>query len=78
MSDPRSVLSDGESIIVPAGNHVELVCCDCALVHDVWPSYDAQARMISLMFVRNNDKTKVARRKKRRKKEGIFKGRGRP
>ena len=74
MSDPRSVLSDGESIIVPAGNHIELVCCDCALVHDVWPSYDAQNRMISLMFVRNDDKTKPKRRKKRRKKEGIFKG----
>lgn len=77
MSDPRSVLSDGESIIVPAGDHIELVCCDCALVHDLCPSYDAGARMVSLMFVRNNDKTKVARRKKRRRKEGIFKGTGR-
>lgn len=70
--DLRSTLWDGESIIVSAGDHVELVCCDCALVHDVFPSYDPNNRKIALMFLRNDEKTKPKRRKKRRKKEGVF------
>ena len=73
MSDDRNIVSDGESIIVPPGHHVGLICCDCGLVHDIWPSYDAQRRMISIMFVRDDDETKAARKKKRRKREGIFK-----
>ena len=73
MSELRSVVSDGESIIVPAGHHIPLTCCDCGLVHDLWPSYDPRSRLVSMMFVRNDEATKKARRKKRRKKEGVFK-----
>ena len=75
MNDPRSIVSDGESIIVPVGHHVDLRCCDCGLVHDIWPSYDPSKRMISIMFVRNDEKTKKVRMRKRRRKEGIFKRR---
>ena len=75
MSDDRSILSDGECIIVGAGKHISLRCCDCGLVHDVWPSYDADKRMVSIMFVRDDDETKKVRRPLRRKGEGIFKRR---
>ena len=73
MSDEREVVSDGESIIVPAGHHVVLQCCDCGLVHDIWPSYDAQRRRVSIMFVRNNEETKLAQRKMKRNRTGVFK-----
>jgi hypothetical protein len=72
-SDDRHHKSDGESIIVPAGAHVSMICCDCGLVHNVWPSYDPVTRQVSMMFVRNTDDTKVERRKMRRKKQGVFK-----
>ena len=73
MADTRDILSDGECIIVGAGKHVVLRCCDCGLVHDVWPSYDARNRMVSIMFVRDNEDTNKARRAMRRRGDGMFK-----
>lgn len=70
---PRSSLVDGESCIGPVGQHQILTCCDCGLAHSIWPSYDAQTQQVSIMFVRNNKETKIARRKLRRKREGVFK-----
>lgn len=71
--DPRGLLTDGESIIVGTGARIEFTCCDCGLVHSIWPSYDAVSRFVALMLVRDEDRTRVARRKMRRKKEGVFK-----
>ena len=73
MNTSRSSLADGESCIGPVGCHQQLSCCDCGLVHNIWPSYDPQTKQVSIMFVRDEKETKVARRSLRRKKAGVFK-----
>ena len=74
----RSHLVDGESIITPTGVHRRLVCCDCGLVHDIWPSYDPEAQQVSIMIVRNDEETKPQRTRLRRKRAGVFKRWARP
>ena len=69
MDNLRSQAFDGESIITRAGAHIEIVCCDCGLVHDVWNSYDPTKRMTSLMFVRNNERSKEVRKERKKKKK---------
>ena len=78
MNDERNHLVDGESVIGPPGVHQRLVCCDCGLVHDIWPSYDPRAKQVSIMFVRNNEETKPERTRLRRKRAGVFKRWPRP
>ena len=79
MSDnKRSNLVDGESIIGPPGVHQKFVCCDCGLVHDLWPSYDPTTIQVSIMFVRNDKDTKPERTRLRRNRIGVFKHWPRP
>lgn len=72
-NDERNRLIDGESIIGPPGGHRRLVCCDCGLVHDIWPSYDPDVQQVSIMIVRNDEETKPERNRLRRKRAGVFK-----
>ena len=69
----RDTLVDGESVIGKVGVHKVLICCDCGLVHDIWPSYDPSTRQISIMFVRDNERTKKQRRRLLAKRVGAFK-----
>ena len=57
----RTSMSNGESLITKVGECVLFTCCDCGLTHDIWPSYDPQARMVSLLMKRNDNETKKAR-----------------
>ena len=69
----RSTLIDGESVIGRVGEHKVLICCDCGLVHDIWPSYDPSTKQVSIMFVRDSKETKVHRSKLLAKRAGAFK-----
>ena len=73
MDYDRSHLVDGECAIVPVGKHHQLSCCDCGLVHDIWPSYDPIVKMVSIMFVRNSKTTQSERARLKRNRTGVFK-----